>query len=100
MDTPIDKITHDDIVEVAALSGFKLSDEELQAYREQFQEILNYFKRLSHVDTDGVEPTYQVTGLSGVMREDEIVDYGVSKEELLKNAPMQEKGQIKVKRVL
>lgn len=93
-------ISIDDVREVARLSGFTFSEDELEAYRGQFQKIIGYFERLSDVDTDGVVPTYQVTGLSNVMRSDEIIDYGVSTEELLKNAPMQQEAHIKVRRVL
>lgn len=93
-------ISIDDVREVARLSGFTFSDDEIEVYRGQFQEIIGYFERLSNVDTNGAEPTYQVTGLSNAMREDEVVDYGVSTQELLKNAPMQQENQIKVRRVL
>lgn len=95
-----DKITIDNVREVAKLSGFEFSDKQLEAYRDQFQEILGYVERLSDIDTKEVEPTYQVTGLTNVTREDEIIDYGVSTEELLKNAPMQQDDQIKVRRVI
>lgn len=93
-------ISNDDVREVARLSGFALSGEEIQAYREQFQDLIAYFEELGQVDTDGVEPTYQVTGLQNTMREDEVIDYGVSKPGLLKNTAEQEDGQIKVRRVL
>lgn len=93
-------ITTDDIKEVARLSGFSLTDEELETYRGQFEELVAYFEQLGTVETHGVEPTYQVTGLENVTREDEATDYGVSKEELLKNAPDHDNEQIKVRRVL
>lgn len=93
-------ISIDDVREVARLSGFTFSNEELEAYCKQFQEILGYVERLSGVETKGVEPTYQVTKLESVMREDRIIDYGVDKKELLKNAPEQDESQIKVRRIL
>lgn len=93
-------ISIDDVTRVAKLSGLTLSDEETEAYREQFQEILSYIDRLGSVDVSGLDPTYQVTGLQNVMREDEIIDYDVSQDELLKNAPEVHDAQIKVKRVL
>lgn len=93
-------ISKDDIREVARLSGFSFSDEELEVYREQFEKILGYMDRLSDVDTEGLEPTYQVTGLQNATRADKPVDYGVSQEELLQNAPMRQENEIKVRRVL
>lgn len=94
------KISIDDVRRVAKLSGFVLTDEELESYRQQFEAILGYIDRLDSVDTSGVAPTYQVTGLTNVMRDDKIIDYGISREELLKNAPEQQDSQIKVRRVL
>ena len=93
-------ITIDDVKKVAILSGLNLSDEELQTYTEQFEKILGYIERLNSVDTAGIEPTYQVTGLKNVMRQDDIIDYGLTSTDLLKNAPETESGQIKVRRVL
>lgn len=93
-------VSIDDVRNAASLSGLKLSDKELETYREQFAEILGYIDRLSKVETKDVEPTYQVTGLSNVMRKDEIINYEVSSEELLKNAPDVNGHQIRVKRVL
>lgn len=63
-------------------------------------EILSYVEQLQQVNTDDVEPTYQVHGLETVTRVDEVVDYGITQEELLANAPKQSNGSIVVPRVL
>jgi aspartyl-tRNA(Asn)/glutamyl-tRNA(Gln) amidotransferase subunit C len=94
------KISTDDVRKVAVLSGLRLSDEDLDTYREQFEKIISFVEQLDTLDTTGREPTYQVTGLTNVTRPDEIIDYGVSTDELLKNAPDQQDNQIKVERVL
>lgn len=94
------QITIDDVKKVASLSGLLLSDDDLELYRGQFEEILAYVEQLNSVDLSGLEPTYQVTGLTNVTRTDEIIDYKVSTEKLLENAPAQQDNQIKVRRVL
>lgn len=94
------QITIDDVKKVANLSGLLLSADELELYRTQFEEILNYVEQLNTVDLAGLEPTYQVTGLTNVTRDDEIIDYKVSTASLLENAPAQQDNQIKVRRVL
>lgn len=93
-------ISIDDVKKLAKLSALTVTDDEAKSLQKELEEILSFVGQLSEVDTEGVEPTYQVTGLSNVWREDKIVDYGVSQEELLKNAPDTQDGQIKVKRVL
>lgn len=93
------KITDDDVLKLAQLSKLSLTDEQVVKFRDEIEEILNYIEQLQQVDTDGLEPTNQVTGLTNVMREDEIED-SVDKDELLKNAPEKEGDYIKVRRVL
>ena len=94
------KLSRDDVLKLARLSRLRLSEEEIQQFQAEISEILGYVEQLSEVDTKGLEPTSQVTGLTNVMREDEVIDYGVAPDELLKNAPAVEKDHFKVKRVL
>ena len=93
-------ISIDDVKKLAVLSALTVTDDEATALLKQLNEILGFVEQLNEVDTAGLEPTYQVTGLENVMRDDKVIDYGLSREDLLKNAPDQHEGQIKVKRVL
>ncbi|HET7529122.1 MAG TPA: Asp-tRNA(Asn)/Glu-tRNA(Gln) amidotransferase subunit GatC [Candidatus Saccharimonadales bacterium] len=94
------KLSREDVLKLAALSKLRLSDEEIESLRGQLSEILSYVEVLNSVDTAGLSPTYQVTGLKNVSRPDEEKDYGYKPDELLKNAPAVEDNQFKVKRVL
>lgn len=94
------KLSKDDVLKLARLSRLRLSEDEIAQFQGEISEILNFVEQLSEVDTAGLEPTSQVTGLTNVMRKDEIIDYGTTREGLLKNAPAVEKKQFKVKRVL
>lgn len=94
------KLSRDDVLKLAKLSRLKLSDDEIQKFQNELSEILEYVEKLNAVDTSGLQPTYQVTGLTNVMRTDEIIDYGATPDELLKNAPATVEHQFKVKRVL
>jgi len=94
------KLSRDDVLKLARLSRLRLSDAEIDQFQAEISEILGYVEQLSEVDTKGLEPTSQVTGLTNVMRKDEIIDYGTTSEDLMKNAPATEKHQFKVKRVL
>jgi Asp-tRNA(Asn)/Glu-tRNA(Gln) amidotransferase C subunit len=55
---------------------------------------------LDNADTEGLKPTYQVTGLKNVSRADVLLDYGYATDELLKNLPAKDGRYIKVKRML
>jgi aspartyl-tRNA(Asn)/glutamyl-tRNA(Gln) amidotransferase subunit C len=94
------KLTRDEVLKLAALSKLRLSDEEIEKLRSELSEILSYVETLDKVDTEGLQPTYQVSGLKNVYRRDEIKDYGYPLDSLLKNAPAVQDGQFKVKRVL
>lgn len=94
------KISIDDVKKLAQLSALTVTDDEVEALRGQLEEILGFVGQLSEVDTTGVEPTYQVTGLKNVWRKDQVIDYYLDRDALLGNAPDQQAGQIKVRRVL
>lgn len=93
-------ISAQDVSYIAGLAKIAVSDEEAKKLQQELAAILAYVAQLDDLDTTGVEPTYQVTGLSNVTREDTIIDYGVSQKELLKNAPRVQDNQIKVPKVL
>jgi aspartyl-tRNA(Asn)/glutamyl-tRNA(Gln) amidotransferase subunit C len=94
------KLSKDDVLKLAALSRLRLSNDEVERFRGELSKILEYVGILDDADTNGLEPTYQVTGLKNVTRSDEPKDYGYKVKTLLKNAPAIQNGQIKVKRVL
>lgn len=85
---------------MAHLSRLKLTDEEIERFSKELSEILTYVETLDQADTQGLQPTYQVTGLKNVMRDDEVIDYQAKPKDLLAEAPATEKNQFKVKRVL
>ena len=93
-------ISIDDVKKLARLSALSMSDEEIVAMQTDLTQILGYVEQLQAVETGGVEPTYQVHYLETVTRTDDVIDYGVSQEALLKNAPKQTNGSVTVPRVL
>ena len=92
-------ISTSDIQHLASLSSLALADDEVDGLRQDLENIIGYIEQLGELDTSGVEPTYQVTGLENVWREDE-VQSGISAEKLLKLAPEKQNNQVKVPQVL
>lgn len=93
-------ISTNDVHHLAQLSSLQLDDQEAEALRVDLENILGYIDQLSELNTDGVEPTYQVTDLQNVWRDDVVDNYGIDRESLLALAPEAEKNQIKVPKVL
>ena len=94
------KLSKEDILKLAFLARLKLSDHEVEKYQKELSSILEYAQQLDSVDVSGLEPTYQVTGLTNVARQDEVIDYGISTEDLLSNVPAREGAYIKVRRMI
>ena len=85
---------------LAGLSGLALSDAETQALGTDIDNIITYITMLDELDVAGVEPTYQVTDLENVWRKDELIDGGVTRDQLLSLAPETLENQVKVPQVL
>ena len=93
-------ITTDDVRHLAQLSNLQLSDDEVDTLRGDLENILGYIEQLGELDTSGEEPTYQVTALENVWRDDEVQAASVTREQLLKLAPEQAASSVKVPKVL
>ena len=94
------KITSEDVLKLVRLSKLTLTESELIEFTAEISQIMHYIDQLSEVDVTGLQPTAQVTGLTNVTREDEILDYKIANEDLLKNLPARQDNYIKVKRIL
>jgi aspartyl-tRNA(Asn)/glutamyl-tRNA(Gln) amidotransferase subunit C len=94
------QISRDDVVYLAGLSNLQLAEDELNRLTADIINILGYVEQLNELDTSNIEPTYQVTGLESIWREDEVMSKNVSREELLALAPESVDNQIKVPKVL
>ena len=88
-----------DISHIAKLANLPLTVEEKKKFETQLEETIKYIESLDEVDTEGIEPTSQVTGLENVTRED-VVKPSLSQEDALKNAKTTYKGYFKVKGIL
>ena len=93
-------ITTDDVRHLAQLSNLQLADDEVENLRGDLENIVGYIEQLGELDTAGVEPTYQVTALENVWRDDEVEASKVTREQLLTLAPEQANKSVKVPKVL
>ena len=94
------QISRDDVQHLAQLSSLQLSDTEADGLTKDIENILKYVEQLGELKTDGVIPTYQVTDLENVWRDDTIIDDVISREQLLALSPDQIDDQVKVPKVL
>jgi len=93
MHLSIEQIEH-----IARLARLEVSETEKKTYSEQLSAILDYVDQLQKVDTEGVEPTSQVTGLVNNNREDEVIESGIASD-LLATAPSVRDGFITIPKI-
>ncbi len=91
-------LTTADVEHVGRLARIRLSAQEVEELRVQLSAILDYMDMLQEVDVEGVPPTAQVTGLTSVMRPDEVYST-LPREDVLANAPEHQEGMFRVKAV-
>ena len=94
------KIKREDILHLAKLSNFSLSEEEIKSLGTDLENIISYISELNELDTEGVEPTYQVFEMENVWRDDEIKPQEADREALLALTKEEMQNQIKVPKVL
>ena len=92
-------ITANEVKHVASLAKLEFTDEELQKFTGQMDEIINMDEQLGEVDTTDVPVTSTVTEEVNVMREDVAVK-GTDRTLLMKNVPEEKDGLIKVPAII
>jgi len=92
------KLSKKEVEKIAKLARLELTDEEIKTYSKQLSAILGYVDQLQEVDTENVEITSQVTGLSNIMREDKVAECDDASE-LISMSPEHKDNLIKVKAV-
>ncbi len=76
----------EEVLKVASLARLNLSEAEIEAFRLQLTDILDYVETLQEVDVDGVEPMPHAVDVSNVFRDDEPGE-SLPREAALANAP-------------
>lgn len=97
------KISREDVVRVAELAYLDLREEELETYRAQIDEILEYIGKLNELDTANVEPMAQVLAddqtADATLREDVVLPCQVA-DDVLRQAPDPEPPFFRVPKVI
>lgn len=93
------RLTRDQVLHVAELAKLKLTDVEVDLFREQLSAILEYADRLDELDTESIPPTAGVLALRNVMRRDQVRP-SFPRPAMLANAPDTENGLVRVQAVL
>ena len=96
--SPMD-ISDQDVRHLAKLANLALDDGAVTRMRGQLEAIVGYVEQLSEVDTNGVEPIANVSGLVNVTRPD-VAGPMLSSPQVLGNAPQKNEVAILVPKVV
>ena len=91
----VTRISKEEVKHVANLARLAISEEETEKLQKQLDSIITFAEQLNELDTENIEPTTHVLHMKNVLREDK-ASPGLPREEVLKNAPDHQDGQIRV----
>ena len=93
------ELSKEDVIKIAILSKLEFNDDEIENFRNDLSEILNYMNELNELDTEGISPLFKVLDLDDVTRKDVVTD-SLKQEEVLKNAPDKDENFIIVPKII
>jgi aspartyl-tRNA(Asn)/glutamyl-tRNA(Gln) amidotransferase subunit C len=92
-------ITRDEVAHLARLARLALSDEELDHFAVQLDQIISAVARVQEVTAEGIPPTSHAVPLTNVLRPDLVVP-PLSAQAALAAAPAVEEQRFRVPRIL
>ncbi|MCK4636199.1 MAG: Asp-tRNA(Asn)/Glu-tRNA(Gln) amidotransferase subunit GatC [Candidatus Moranbacteria bacterium] len=95
------QLTKEEVQEVVDLVRIGLTEEEIVERQKDMSNVLDYFDKLSELDTDKVEEIGHITGMNDVYRSDQIEEATEEeKKGMMENVKEEQNGYIKVQSVL
>ena len=93
------EVSKEEILHIANLARLNLEEDEIEKYRENLQDILNFANVVNNAPVEGLDVTIGANEEKNVFRKDEI-NLLEDTESLLQNAPSQEQNMFKLPKVI
>ncbi|MBR1654573.1 MAG: Asp-tRNA(Asn)/Glu-tRNA(Gln) amidotransferase subunit GatC [Clostridia bacterium] len=93
------QVSREELLHIAKLSNLKINDEEIDNYRLNLEEILNFADIVKNANVDELDETIGANDNFNVFREDVLKEFE-DREALLANAPERERDMFKVPKVI
>jgi aspartyl-tRNA(Asn)/glutamyl-tRNA(Gln) amidotransferase subunit C len=84
-------ISKSEVKRITELSSIACSDDELSSYMKDLSKIIELFDKLKYVNTDNIEPLYNVIDNNLRLRKDVSIKKN-TKKDILKNVPKSKYG--------
>ena len=93
------QIRKEEIIHIAKLANLNLTEEEIEKYTNDMQDILAFANTINQVDTEGIDEKASLEEKYNVFRKDEVKVFK-DRDALLQNAPAQEDGMFRIPKVI
>ncbi|WP_460954866.1 Asp-tRNA(Asn)/Glu-tRNA(Gln) amidotransferase subunit GatC [Parasphingorhabdus pacifica] len=93
------KISRDEVEHLAGLARLAVTEQELNTFAGQLDQILEAVAKVGQVAADDIPPTSHAVPVTNVFRED-VVRQGLTREQALGGAPAAEEDRFRVPRIL
>lgn len=93
------QVEKEEIMHIAKLAALNIKEEEIEEYRKNLQDILNFANIVNNVNTKNVSETIGSTSNVNMFREDEIKEFE-DKEALMQNAPEKQNNMFSIPKVI
>ena len=93
------QVEKEEILHIANLASLEIREEEIEEYRKNLQDILNFASTINSVKTEEMEEEAGISSNINVFREDEVKEFK-DKELLLQNAPESQSNMFKIPKVI
>ncbi len=93
------QIRKEEIIHIAKLANLNLTEEEIEKYTNDMQDILAFANTINQVDTEGVDEKASLEEKYNVFRKDDVKVFK-DRDDLLQNAPAQEDGMFRIPKVI
>lgn len=97
----IKKLSREDVLKLAKLANLTLTDEEIEKYKKQLEETIDYMKNLEELDTKNIKATNSVVDLENITYSDGTSNTkGLTQQEAVSNAKNIKNGAFIVERIM
>ena len=93
------KVSKEEVMHIAKLANLNLSDEEIEKYTTNLQDILNFAEVVNNAPVEGLTESFGVNENYNVFKKDEIKVFE-DNETLLQNAPEKDRNMFKIPKVI
>lgn len=88
------------VAHLSKLCRISCTEEEIESLTSSIKKIVLHIEQMQELDTEGVEPCYDVIAHDMSALRDDIVHNNISREDFLANAPEHIGGMIRIPKVL